>query len=323
MGFDSDVIIQVKALKCSSRSCPIPPAPADPANHEDDGLEDEDDEEEILRRAQERVQTVRARKAAEAAKGKAEEEAARAAAVRKKALRAQRQEEEEAIGHCGNSKKLMVEISKGKSKGKGKAKAQAMGENANDGSDSDNDNYDEEEWAHCEQCKSKKIPCQMHTGKRSSVICKPCHNAKVRCSYSGRPLMVKKEGSSHPIGEHLAVLESQMAQLLALADNWQLQEGQVKANTYYCHFNRKLDWLMTDAARQRRSPPEMPATGLSELPRKRRRVVDSKEEEEEERDKEREEEEEVDEEKEGEEEEEGDELALEKARAEKKKEREE
>ncbi|KAJ3900848.1 hypothetical protein F5879DRAFT_992482 [Lentinula edodes] len=202
-----------------SMSRPIPPAPANPANHEDN-------EEEILWRVQEWVRRVRARKAAEAAKRKAKEEAARAAEVRKKvaqkwALRAQ-QQEEEARGTSPSEvsvspRRPVVEIPKGK----GKAKAQPVGEDPNDSSNGDNDNDDKEEQAPCEQCKSKKIPCQMQAGKRSSVICKPSHDAKVQCMYSGRPLIVKKEGSSHPIGERLAVLESQMAQVPA--DNRQLR----------------------------------------------------------------------------------------------------
>ncbi|KAJ3870534.1 hypothetical protein F5051DRAFT_447538, partial [Lentinula edodes] len=164
----------------------------------------------------------------------------------------------------------VVEISK-KSKGKGKAKAQPVDEDPDDGDD------DVDEKEPCERCRTKKISCQMQAGKRSSIICKPCHDAKVRCSYSGRPSTVKREGGSNPTGERLAVLESQVAQLLA--DNRQLRDGQVKANTYHCHFNCKLDWLITDAARRRRSPPELPEAGPSGSSRKRRRVVDSDEEE--------------------------------------------
>ncbi|KAJ4465576.1 hypothetical protein C8R41DRAFT_871853 [Lentinula lateritia] len=71
-----------------------------------------------------------------------------------------------------------------------------------------------------------------------------------------------------------------MAQLLA--DNRQTWEGQVRANTYHHHINWKLGWLMMDATRRRKSPPEMPKAGPLELLRKRKRVVDSNEEEEEE-----------------------------------------
>ncbi|KAJ3846286.1 hypothetical protein EV368DRAFT_89281 [Lentinula lateritia] len=217
-------------------------------------------------------------------------------------------------GLVRSPRRPVVEIRREKGKGKGKAKAQPIDEDPDDGGDED----DEDDRAPCEQCRSKKIPCQMQAGKRSSIICKPCHDAKVRCSYSTRPITVKREGGSNPTGERLAVLESQMAQLLA--DNRQLREGQVKANTYHRHFNKKLDWLMIDAARRRKSPPKMPA-GPSQLPKKWRRVMDSEEEEEEkivegEKDGEGEEEVEV-------EEEEGNEPAPKKAWSEKGKEREE
>ncbi|KAJ3858164.1 hypothetical protein EV359DRAFT_88157, partial [Lentinula novae-zelandiae] len=97
------------------------------------------------------------------------------------------------------------------------------------------------------------------------------------------------------------------------------REGQLKANNYNRHFNRKLDWLMMDAARRRNSPPEMPEPGPLRLPKKRRRVVDSEEEEEDRR---------VEEEEDGEgdeeiEVEEGEESAPKKARSEEGKEREE
>ncbi|KAJ3884348.1 hypothetical protein GG344DRAFT_71417, partial [Lentinula edodes] len=56
---------------------------------------------------------------------------------------------------------------KGEDKGKGKAKAQPVGGDPDDGNDGNDDN----DWAPCEWCKSKKLPCQMQAGKRSSVIC--------------------------------------------------------------------------------------------------------------------------------------------------------
>ncbi|KAJ3847307.1 hypothetical protein EV368DRAFT_87876 [Lentinula lateritia] len=62
-----------------------------------------------------------------------------------------------------------------------------------------------------------------------------------------------------------------------LNDNRPLQDGQTRANSYYCHIVRKLDWLIMDAAR-RRLPPEVPEAGPLELPKKRRRMVDSNEE---------------------------------------------
>ncbi|KAJ3898259.1 hypothetical protein F5879DRAFT_994988 [Lentinula edodes] len=226
-----------------SRPLPPPPPPSDSAAQEEDDLEDED-EDDIIRKAQARVERVRARKAAEAARKKAEEEAARVAAEKKRKAQewakwAQQQEEEV---------RPMVEIRRTKSKGKGKARAEPVGGDPDDGDEGDDDKEP------CERCRVKKISCQPASGKRSSVIYKPCHDAK-----------------------RLAVLESQVAQLLA--DNRQLRDGQVKANTYHRHFNRKLDWLITDAARRRRSPPEMPEAGPSGSLRKRQRVVDSDEEE--------------------------------------------
>ncbi|KAJ3854071.1 hypothetical protein EV368DRAFT_80995 [Lentinula lateritia] len=68
-----------------------------------------------------------------------------------------------------------------------------------------------------------------------------------------------------------------MAQLLA--DNRQLRDGQIRTNTYQWHLLKKIDWLIMDAARKGKLPPPTPITGPSELPKKRRRVVDSDEEE--------------------------------------------
>ncbi|KAJ3859496.1 hypothetical protein EV359DRAFT_68103, partial [Lentinula novae-zelandiae] len=116
------------------------------------------------------------------------------------------------------------------------------------GGDLDDSDEEDNEKEPCKQCKAKKIPCLQQAGKRSSII----------------------------------LLESQMAQLLA--NNWQLREGQVRANTYNRHIIKKLDWLMRDAVRRRELSPEAPTAGPSELPKKRRRVIDSGEEQEKERD---------------------------------------
>ncbi|KAJ3879248.1 hypothetical protein F5051DRAFT_438984 [Lentinula edodes] len=240
---------------------------------------------------------MKARKAAAAAKKKAEEEAARKAAEeaqRQKEAAAWELEERRRVmaaaattrSQRGSSpgetsasiRRPVVEIRQRKDKAKAKTKAQPVGEDPDDGGNGDDDDDDEDDRAPCERCRSKKISCQMQAGKRSSVICKPCHDAKVRCSYSGRPSMVKREGGGNPSNERLAVLESQVAQLLA--DNRQLRDGQVKANTYHRHMNRKLDWLVTEASRRRRTPPELPEAGPSVLPKKRRRLADSDEEEE-------------------------------------------
>ncbi|KAJ3878982.1 hypothetical protein F5051DRAFT_439201 [Lentinula edodes] len=211
------------------------------------------DDDEAIRQAEEKVRRMKARKAAAAAKKKAEEEAARKAAEE-----AQRKKEA-AARELEERRRKMAEAATAWGKGKGKAKSQPVGGDPNNGGDGD-DNDEEDDQAPCERCRSKKISCQMQAGKRSSIICKPCHDTKVKCSYSC-----------------LAVLESQVAQLLA--DNWQLRDGQVKANTYHRHFNCKLDWLITDAARRRRTPPEIPEAGPLGLSRKRRRVMDNDEEE--------------------------------------------
>ncbi|KAJ3897555.1 hypothetical protein F5879DRAFT_995867 [Lentinula edodes] len=200
-------------------------------------------------------------------------------------------------GSSPGGSSVVVEIRK--EQGKGKAKAQPVGGDPDDGGDGEDDDDDEEDRAPCERCRSKKIPCQMQAGKRSSVICKPCHDAKVRCSYSGRPSTVKREGGGNPLGEQIAVLESQMAQLLA--DNRQLRD-------------------VMDANRRRKMPPELPEAGPSAPSKKRRRVADSDEEEEKEIEGEMEKErEEVELE---EEEEENDEPAPKKARSDKGKEKE-
>ncbi|KAJ3858171.1 hypothetical protein EV359DRAFT_88148 [Lentinula novae-zelandiae] len=314
-----------------SRSRPAPLPTANPAVHKEEvGLEDED-EDDIIRRAQERVKKVRERGRQQRSELQGQQRLGR------------RRRERHGNGPSGHNNKrrrlLAVAAAARSQRGTSPSEAstsprrpvvevrffntnsstQPVGGDPDDGDDG-NDNEDDEERTPCKRCRSKKISCQMQAGKRSSIICKPCHDAKVRCSYSGRPSMVKWEGGANPTGERLAVLESQVAQLLA--DNWQLRDGQVKANTYHRHFNRKLDWLITDAARRRRSPPEMPEAGPSGLSRKRRRIVDSDEEEEREMEGKAEKGEKVEVEEEGEGEV-GEELAPKKVRTEKGKEREE
>ncbi|KAJ3884662.1 hypothetical protein GG344DRAFT_83696 [Lentinula edodes] len=268
-----------------------PPTPIRPAPFEDDDLDEE--EEEVIRKAEEKVRRMKERKAAAAAaaKQKAEEEAAKKLAEEERVQALAREERRRRMAEAATARsrrgtspgevsesprRPVVEIRRNNGKGKGRAQEEAAGGDPDDGGDENDD--DEDDRTPCERCRAKKISCQMQAGKRSSIICKPCHDAKVKCLYSGRPSTVKREGGGQPIGERLAILESQMAQLLA--DNRQLREGQLKDNNYNRHFNRKLDWLMMDAARRRNSPPEMPEPGPSRLPKKRRRVVDSEEEEE-------------------------------------------
>ncbi|KAJ3904590.1 hypothetical protein F5879DRAFT_1030639 [Lentinula edodes] len=311
------------------RSRPTNPPPSEPVDDDDEVLEEEDDDEAIWR-AEEKVRRMKARKAAAAAKKKAEEEAAREAAEeaqRKKEAAVRELEERRRVmaeaatarsrrGSLPGGSSVVVEIRK--EKGKGKAKAQPIGGDPDDGGDGEDDDDDDDGRAPCERCRSKKISCQMQAGKRSSIICKPCHDAKVRCSYSRRPSTVKREGGGNPLGERIAVLESQMAQLLA--DNRQLRDGQIKANTYHRHMTQKLEWLIMDANRRRNSPPELPEAGPSAPSKKRRRAADSDEEEEKEMEGEMEKEgKEVESEEEGEEE--NDKLVPKKARSEKGKER--
>ncbi|KAJ3858151.1 hypothetical protein EV359DRAFT_88177 [Lentinula novae-zelandiae] len=129
----------------------------------------------------------------------------------------------------------VVEIRREKGKRREEVPAQPVGGDPDDGDDGDNDD-DEEEREPCERCKAKKIPCLQQAGKRSSVICKPCHDSKVRCSFSGRPLTVKREGGS---GERIAVMESQMAQ--SLADLRALREANSKSHQYLRQLLRRQE----------------------------------------------------------------------------------
>ncbi|KAJ3901255.1 hypothetical protein F5879DRAFT_992129 [Lentinula edodes] len=175
-------------------------------------------------------------------------------------------------------------------KGKEKAKAQPVGGDPDDGDDGDDNDNDEEDHAPCEQCKTKKLPCQMQAGKRSSIICKPCHDAKVRCSYSGRPTTSKqREGGS---GKRIAVLESQMAQ--SLADSRALREADSKTHQYLRQLLRRqeddhahliaMETRMAMMGMGGGSATAGPSRGTIERrrPLKRRRVVRESDEEEEE-----------------------------------------
>ncbi|KAJ3912205.1 hypothetical protein F5877DRAFT_85063 [Lentinula edodes] len=284
-----------------SRSRPaIPPPPATPVG--------EENEDKILRRAHERVRRIREQKAAAAAKKKADEEAAKKVAeeARKKKVAAARELEERrrlmaeaatAQSQRGTSpsemsispRRPVVELRRAaRSKGKGKAPAQPVGGDPDDGNDGDDDDDDEDDRAPCERCKSKKLPCQMQAGKRSLIICKPCHDAKVRCSYSGHPTTSKqREGGS---GERIAVMESQMAQ--SLADLWALREADSKTHQYLRQLLRRQE---DDHARLIAVETRMAMMGMGEAtatagpsrrntgrrrPLKRRRIVEESGEEE-------------------------------------------
>ncbi|KAJ3845987.1 hypothetical protein EV368DRAFT_89765 [Lentinula lateritia] len=148
---------------------------------------------------------------------------------------------------------------------------------------------DDEEQAPCERCYNKKIPCL----------------EQVKCLYSGRPVQVKREGG--PSSEWMAVMDSQMAQLLA--NNRALREAASKSHQYLRQLLRRQDEdhtpLIAIETRNAMSGPATPgpSRSVSDRPRnlKRRRVIENSEEEEEE---EKEEEKVVEGEKDGEGEEE-------------------
>ncbi|KAJ3897927.1 hypothetical protein F5879DRAFT_995373 [Lentinula edodes] len=313
-----------------------PPSPGVPAD---------EDEDSIMRDTLARVERMKVRKAEEArrraeeetAARSAEEErkkkeaAARASAARRKAVqeardratRAQQQNAEvverrrllveaaTARSQWGTLPSEMsvspwrpvVEIRREKGKGREKVPVQPVGGDLDNGNDDD-----DEEREPCERCKAKKIPCLQQAGKRSSVICKPRHDSKVRCSFSGRPLTSKREGSS---GEWMAVMESQMAQ--SLADLRALREANSKSHQYLRQLLRRQEdnharLIAMETRMAMMGMGEGPVTaGLSRRvterrrPLKRQRIMEESEEKEEE--KEVEEDKEVEKDGEGEEEE--------------------
>ncbi|KAJ3911969.1 hypothetical protein F5877DRAFT_85329 [Lentinula edodes] len=198
----------------------------------------------------------------------------------------------------------IVEIRKEKGKGREGIPARPVGGDPDNGDDGDDDDDNKEEREPCERCKAKKIPCLQQASKWSSVICKPCHDSKVRCSFSGRPLTVKREGSS---GERIAVMESQMAQ--SLADLRALREADSKTHQYLRQLLRRQE---DDHARLIAMETRMAMMGMGEGPAvvgpsnrrtERRRIVEESTEEEEEEKEVEEKEDEVEKDGEGEEEE--------------------
>ncbi|KAJ3897525.1 hypothetical protein F5879DRAFT_995903 [Lentinula edodes] len=196
-----------------SRSRPIPPSPpVDSSVHEEEGLEDKDDGN-IIRRMQEQVERQqlerRQRKRRENGPFGHDNERRRLMAA---AATARSQREISLSEASASPRRPIVEIWKTK-KGKKNTKAQPVGADPDDSDDSDDDDDDEENQAPCKQFRNKKLHCQMQAGKRSSIICKPCLDAKVKCLYWGRPTASKQqEGGS---GERIAVMKSQMVQGLA------------------------------------------------------------------------------------------------------------
>ncbi|KAJ3872054.1 hypothetical protein F5051DRAFT_445562 [Lentinula edodes] len=291
--------IPVTGRQPTPPAAPTRPSTPDPSDEERElELQLERTRERNRRRKEEK------KKAEEEAKQKAEEEKERQEAANQ-AANARRVEEEAAEkrrrmaaaaaarnrrgpspGEATTSaRRVEVEIPRVVKKGKAPQRNETSGGDLDDGDDGDNDDEEDEEQAPCERCYNKKIPCLEQVGKRSTVICKPCHDAKVKCSYSGRPITVKREGG--PSGERMAVMESQLAQLLA--DNRSLREATSRSHQYLRQLLRRQD---EDHARliaidtrdaMRESAVPRKSRSVSERPRdlKRRRIVENSEEEEE------------------------------------------
>ncbi|KAJ3804894.1 hypothetical protein F5876DRAFT_82459 [Lentinula aff. lateritia] len=138
---------------------------------------------------------------------------------------------------------------------KGKGKEQAWAEAIGGDPDDSRDGNDEEQ-APCKRCRSKKISCQKQAGKRSSII-----------------LSKQRDG---PPGEHMAVMESQMAQ--GLANLRALREAH----------SRSQQHLLAMASPAALGPSRMVSERLRDL--KRRRMVEHSDEEEEEKEEEEEDE---------------------------------
>ncbi|KAJ3867552.1 hypothetical protein EV359DRAFT_78513 [Lentinula novae-zelandiae] len=201
--------------------------------------------------------TQEKKKAEEEAKRRVEEEVARRAAEEEK-------EKQEAAARAASTKKKEEEES---CSGGGVQlpraflqRGKASGGDPDDGNDSgDNDDDDKEERAPCERCQIKKIPCLEQ---------------------------VRREGG--PSGEQLAVMESQMAQLLA--DNRALREATSRSHQYLRQLLRRQDEdharLIAIEARSAMLGPAIPgpSRSVSERPKhlKRRRIIEHGNEEEEE-----------------------------------------
>ncbi|KAJ3804720.1 hypothetical protein F5876DRAFT_82697 [Lentinula aff. lateritia] len=210
---------------------------------------DERELELVMQRAQERMKQVKERKRAEEEARRLSKEQAARKAAKEEATEYARKQEEEAPTAADRSQqgsllsegstftwRVEVEITRVKKvdKGKGKARTEPIGGDPDNGNRDDSDN--EEEHTPCEQCKNKKILCQMQAGKRCTIICKPCHDAKVCCSFSGQPSVSKqRDGGS----ERLAVMESQLAQ--RLTNVLLLREVITRTNQYLRRILRRQD----------------------------------------------------------------------------------
>ncbi|KAJ3886204.1 hypothetical protein GG344DRAFT_81938 [Lentinula edodes] len=225
-------------------------------------------EEEARQKAEEERQKREAAERATNAR-RLEEEAAEKR--RKMAAAAARHRRGPSPGEASTSAhQVEVEIPRMIKKGKDKQRREVSGGDPDDGGDSGEDDDDDEERAPCEWCQMKKIPCL----------------EQVKCSYSGRLVQVKWEGG--PSGEHMAVMESQLAQLLA--DNRSLREATSRSHQYLRQLLRRQDedharLIAIDTRDAMREPATPgPSRLVSDRPRslKRRRIVENSNEEEEE-----------------------------------------
>ncbi|KAJ3804071.1 hypothetical protein F5876DRAFT_83837 [Lentinula aff. lateritia] len=196
-----------------------------------------------MERNRERMRVLKEkRKAKEKAKKKAEEEAV------KRATEEEERQHQEAIARAAKKRQLNNEGSNHvpMKSGGGNSPVDKEGhcfssagdpDDGDDGSDGGDDEDDEDEKAPCKRCRIKKIPCLQQEGKRNTVICKSCHDSKVRCSYSGRSVASKQRERGS--GERLAVMESQLAQ--GLADVRSLREAMTRTNQYLWQILRRQD----------------------------------------------------------------------------------
>ncbi|KAJ3858947.1 hypothetical protein EV359DRAFT_86997 [Lentinula novae-zelandiae] len=262
--------IPVTGIQPTPPAAPTCPSTPDPSDEERElELQLERTQEKNRRRKEEK------KKAEEEAKRKVEEEKERQEAAAR-AANTRRLEEEAAEkrrwiaaaaaaaqSHRGPSpgeattsaRRVEVEIPRVIKKGKTPQRNEASGGDPDDGDDGENNDKDDEEHARCKRCFNKKIPCLEQ---------------------------VRREGG--PSGERMAVMESQMAQLLA--DNRALREATSRSHQYLRQLLRRQD---EDHARliaiETRSAMTGPATpgpsrSVSDRPRnlKRRRVTENSEE---------------------------------------------
>ncbi|KAJ3858822.1 hypothetical protein EV359DRAFT_87157 [Lentinula novae-zelandiae] len=243
--------------------CTLVP-PANPASLEDEDLEE--DEAEILRKAQEKVRWMKEKKAAAAAAAKqqAEEEAARKVAEE---AREERRKRMAAAATARSPTGFFIRRDFGVSAATGSGDTEREGKRQREGKGPAD--------------LSTRIPMTAETMTTTKRIEPPANDAGSNGSLASLHLAREALLSVNPAmmpKSSAPIWESQVAQLLA--DNRQLRDGPVKAHTCHRHFNQKLDWLITDAARRGRSPPGIPEAGPLRVSRKKRKVVDSDEEEE-------------------------------------------